>query len=192
MNFSDDLKKKLESLEPENFKMESEIIEKEIFLEEKKSRLKEFFKEFSHSKFSEQNDIFKRLEIFIKLVTFDFKTLLYYFTKDYSISTEAGKSGIKFFIADELLEKLAVAVNALDFDYSTINFIEEMKTYSVNFPIVEKNNTIFFTDSEIAVIKRYLIRYLFLKIKSLCWKSFNISGKTCFSGFQSLTFSTTS
>jgi hypothetical protein len=153
-NFSDDLKKKLDSLKPEHFSAESEVVEKEKFLEEKKERLKDFFRELSHSKFLDQNAVFKRFEIFIKLVTYDYKTLLYYFTSDYAASNDVEKTGVKFFMVDELLEKLSVILNVFNFDYNSVNYVEEMKSYSKNFPISEKDTTVFFTDDEIKVIQK--------------------------------------
>jgi hypothetical protein len=123
--FEDDIKSQLINLEPKSFDTSNELIDKEVYLNEKEKRLSLFFNKISYTSFNKLNDTFINLELFVRLVSFDYKTLLYEFSNN-KISISNNKYGIKFSIIADLLEKLYFIINSINFTYNDINIIENL------------------------------------------------------------------
>ncbi len=129
-NFNTELKISMERLNPETFEIKSDYIEIEQYFNERDKRFKDFFQKLSFYSFNNYERFFSRFELIIILVNFDFKTLLYDFLKEEQIKGSVSKEGIHFFIVENLLEKLHILLEAIDFDYKNILFIEDMVEFN--------------------------------------------------------------
>ncbi len=129
-NFSSELTLSLDRLNPETFEIKSDFIELAEYLNEKDKRLKDFFHKLSFHSFANFERLFSRFELIIIFVNFDFKGLLYDFIKEDQMSGNVSKEGIHFFIVENLLEKLFMLLEAIDFDYDKVILIEDMQEFS--------------------------------------------------------------
>jgi len=128
-NFDDNLKKQLDELNPENFNIDSSKIDKELYLDEKKKRINNFFKQLSLFPISDLNKKFINFEIFIRFITFDFRTLIYYFIQDNNIDASQIKYGVKFSVVESLLEKLFIILNSINFNYNDIDKLDSLSFF---------------------------------------------------------------
>ncbi|MBN2544796.1 MAG: hypothetical protein JXB50_03300 [Spirochaetes bacterium] len=153
-NFDDNLRNLINELNPENYNIDSSKIDKELYLDEKKKRINNFFKHLSLFPISGLNQKFVNFETFIRFVTFDFRTLIYYFMQDNNIDASQIKYGVKFSVVETLLEKLFIILNSINFNYNDIDFIEEMIEYS-HLKSEEKigNAELYFSEIDINNIK---------------------------------------
>lgn len=129
-NFNTELKLSLERLNPETFDVKSDYIEIEQYFNERDKRFKDFFQKLTYYSFNNYERFYSRFELIIILINFDFKSLLYDFIKADQDKEDTGKEGIHFFIVENLLEKLYVLLEAIDFDYKNIIFIEDMLEFN--------------------------------------------------------------
>ena len=162
-SFTEELKNLLDNINPEKFEIKSNIIEEDEFNNEKEKRIRKFFNQLSLTSFNKLNSMFENFEVIIKLITFNFKALLFDLNEKYETeSSSTVKYGAKYSAVGELLEKLYIILNSIDFNYEDINFIDRMIDYSNKNPV---NKNI----EDVNLINKIseLMRRVFHKIESI-------------------------
>jgi len=161
-NFDTDLKNSMNELKPENYEINTDFVEREDFFNEKEIRERAFFNKLSLLSFIEINRMFSDFEILVRLITFDFKTLLIDFSNNQTDMDTTNKYGIKFSLVNELLEKLYIILNAINFTYDDIDFIEKIVDYKKN--NIKQNDI-----SNDAVLNKIndIMRKIFLSIENI-------------------------
>ena len=154
-NFNNELIDFLKELDPSKYVIGSDYIEKPVYFKEKDRRLNKFFQKTSLVSMSGINKFFEKFELIMMLVNFDFKSLIYEFTKADLMGQS--KQGIHFVVIENLLERLYILLNSIDFSYDSIILVEEM----IEFSAADENKNI--DDIESNFIERDIenIKYLF-------------------------------
>jgi hypothetical protein len=129
-SFSSELQMSLDKLNPETFNLDSDYIELDKYFSERDKRLKDFFQKLSFYSFNNIEKFFSRFELIIIMVNFDYKGLLYDFIREDQLGRNQSKEGIHFFIVENLLERLYILLETINFNYDQIIPIEDMLHFS--------------------------------------------------------------
>ena len=168
-NLSEKTKEILADLSPETLEIKIEYMDKSIFTKEKDKRQKKFLLQLDAIYFDKLLSQFNKFELFLKLMRFEYDSLLKLFFVFDVNEPLSSTNCCEFKNAQEIIERFYRILYSINFIFDEISFVYDMVDYSNNFPAVPKNqqknpqHQLKFTEDDLSELKKTLENIQILK-----------------------------
>jgi hypothetical protein len=152
-SFNEKVKDALNEITPENVEIKIEYLDKSIFLKEKERRIKKYFSQIEIGYHENIVSQFTKFELIIKIIKFDFDSLLrsFYIVDINEPLTQ--NNYCEFSQIIDLIERFYRMIYSVNFGIEDIPFIYEMVNYSNNFPSTNPKINVFTENDIIRIIQ---------------------------------------